>query len=69
MSDDDLVEPFERLLADACPPALVRAIERGGDAAPLWQRLEASGFVETLVGDGLGLRTQQLEDRLLAERA
>jgi acyl-CoA dehydrogenase len=56
----ELVEPFERLLADACPPALVRAIERGGDAAPLWSRLEASGFVDTLVpesagGAGLGL--------------
>jgi len=59
MSDDELVEPFERLLADACPPALVRAIERGGDATPLWERLEASGFVDTLVPEsagGAGLR-------------
>ena len=59
MSFRELVEPFERLLADACPPALVRAIERGGDAAPLWSRLEASGFVDTLVPEaagGAGLR-------------
>ena len=29
MSSHEFAEPFERLLADACPPALVRAIERG----------------------------------------
>jgi len=59
MNAHELVEPFERLLADACPPALVRAIERGRDAAPLWARLEASGFVDTLVPEsagGAGLR-------------
>jgi alkylation response protein AidB-like acyl-CoA dehydrogenase len=59
MSEHELVEPFERLLADACPPALVRAIERGADPAPLWARLEASGFVDTLVPEsagGAGLR-------------
>ena len=59
MSAHELVEPFERLLGDACPPALVRAIERGADPAPLWARLEASGFVDTLVPEsagGAGLR-------------
>jgi len=59
MSTHELAEPFERLLADACPPAQVRAIERGGDARPLWERLEASGFVDTLVPEsagGAGLR-------------
>ncbi|MEO8310104.1 MAG: acyl-CoA dehydrogenase family protein [Caldimonas sp.] len=55
----ELVEPFERLLADACPPAVVREIERGGDPAPLWARLEASGFLDILVPEsarGAGLR-------------
>jgi len=59
MSTHELAEPFERLLADACPPAQVRALERGGDARPLWERLEASGFVDTLVPEsagGAGLR-------------
>jgi len=55
----ELAEPFERLLADACAPAIVRAIESGADPAPLWARLEASGFVDTLVPEsagGAGLR-------------
>ena len=59
MNHDELAEPFERLLADACPPAVVRAIESGADPAPLWARLEASGFLDTLVAEpagGAGLR-------------
>ena len=59
MSDHELAEPFERLLADACTPATVRAIEGGADPAPLWSRLEASGFVDTMVPEsagGAGLR-------------
>ena len=55
----ELAEPFERLLADACPPAVVRGIEGGADPAPLWARLEASGFADTLVPEsagGAGLR-------------
>ena len=59
MSTHELAEPFERLLADACAPAIVRAIESGADQAPLWARLEASGFVDTMVPEsagGAGLR-------------
>ena len=59
MNSIELAEPFERLLADACPPAVVRAIEGGADAAPLWSRLEASGVLGTLVPEasgGAGLR-------------
>jgi acyl-CoA dehydrogenase len=58
-----LTDSFERLLADASPPDVVRSIER--EAAPaasaqLWARLEASGFLDALVpeaagGAGLGL--------------
>jgi len=56
---NELAEPFERLLADACTPAVVRAIEGGAPAAPLWSRIEASGFLDALVGEaagGAGLR-------------
>ena len=56
---NELAEPFERLLADACTPAVVRAIEGGAPAAPLWSRIEASGFLDVLVGEaagGAGLR-------------
>jgi len=70
MSEHELVEPFERLLADACPPAQVRAIERGADAAPLWARLEASGFVDTLVPEsagGAGLRLADAFPLFVAE--
>lgn len=59
MSHIELAEPFERLLADACPPAVVREVEGGADPAPLWSRLEASGFLDTLVPEaagGAGLR-------------
>ncbi|HSC63992.1 MAG TPA: acyl-CoA dehydrogenase family protein [Caldimonas sp.] len=70
MSEHELVEPFERLLADACPAALVREIERGGDPAPLWARLAASGFVDTLVPEpagGAGLRLADALPLFLAE--
>lgn len=51
---------LDRLLADACPPAVVRAVERGASAEALWQALEPSGFLDALVpesrgGAGLGL--------------
>lgn len=57
---NELDEPLARLLADACPPATVRAIERGAAPAPLWMRLETSGFLDAVVsesagGAGLGL--------------
>src|SRR4051794_30757592 len=49
-----LIEPFERLLADASTPAVVRAVERGGAASALWSRLEASGFLDALVPESAG---------------
>ncbi len=55
----EIAEPFERLLADACAPDTVRAIERGGAHRALWSRLEQSGFLDTLVAEadgGAGLR-------------
>src|SRR3546814_7599451 len=42
MDRNELLAPFERLLETACPLATVRAIEGGGDAAGLWDAIEAS---------------------------
>lgn len=67
---NDLVAPYERLLAGTCPPAVVRAIEAGGAAAPLWDAVEASGFLDALVPDTHGGHGLQLRDAfglLLAE--
>jgi alkylation response protein AidB-like acyl-CoA dehydrogenase len=47
-------EALERLLAAACTPDVVRAIEGGASAAPLWSRIEASGFLDALVGEAAG---------------
>lgn len=46
--------PFERLLADACPPAVVRQIECGGPPAQPWSRIQASGFLDALVPEAAG---------------
>ena len=62
--DNLLADAIEQLLADQCTPAVVRAIEAGGDAGAagaLWQALEDSGFCDALVpeaqgGAGLGLK-------------
>lgn len=51
---NEIVEPFESLLADACTPQVVRAIERGGAATALWEAVDASGFVDALVTEAQG---------------
>lgn len=44
------LDPFNRLLAQHCPPALVRAAEADPEAAaPLAQALESSGFLDVLL--------------------
>ncbi|HEX2540161.1 MAG TPA: acyl-CoA dehydrogenase family protein [Caldimonas sp.] len=56
---NELSAPFERLLADACTPEVVREVERGGTASALWSRIAASGFLDALVPEaagGAGLR-------------
>ena len=58
--DDLLSHALRQLLADQCTPQLVRAIEAGQPAAPLWRKLQESGFADALVseaqgGAGLGL--------------
>lgn len=63
-NNDMFSDATRDVLADQCSPAVVRAIEAGGGAAPecaaLWQQLEASGLADALVaetagGAGLGL--------------
>lgn len=44
-------DALEALLRDHCTPATVRQIESGGDASVLWQRLQESGFVDSLLPD------------------
>lgn len=64
MNDDLFADAARQLLADQCTPAVVRAIEAGGRAAPeaaaLWEQLEATGLADALLsesdgGAGLGL--------------
>lgn len=50
----ELIDPFERLLTDHCPPATVRAIEQGGDWRPAWAAIAASGFLDALVPETMG---------------
>lgn len=47
-------EAIETLLRDHCTPAVVRRIEGGADAGPLWQAIEASGFLELLAPESAG---------------
>jgi acyl-CoA dehydrogenase len=52
--DDLLSHALRQLLADQCTPQLVREIERGQSAAPLWSKLQESGFADALVGEDQG---------------
>ncbi|HUR90653.1 MAG TPA: acyl-CoA dehydrogenase family protein [Ramlibacter sp.] len=60
---NEFVEPFERLLADASTPQVVRAIEAGSSPDKLWSALDASGFADALVPEaqgGFGLALPQV---------
>lgn len=49
-------DALDALLRDRCTVSVVRESEAGGDAAPLWQVLEESGFADSLLPDaGLSL--------------
>ena len=50
----ELIDPFARLIADICTSAAIRAIEGGGDAAPMWQAFADSGFLDALVAEEAG---------------
>jgi len=51
---NEFAQSLDRLLADACPPAFVRAVEQGASAEPLWRALEGSGYLDALVPEGRG---------------
>ncbi len=54
-STDDLFSDAVRQLFTAqCTPQVVRNIEAGLPAQPLWQLIEASGFADALVDEGQG---------------
>jgi acyl-CoA dehydrogenase len=52
--DDLFTDALRQLLADQCTPQLVRDIEGGQSAAPLWKQLEESGFADALVRETQG---------------
>jgi len=58
MDDDLFADAARQVLADHCTPAVVRAIESGGRAAPpaaaLWRQLQASGLPDALVPEAQG---------------
>lgn len=62
-------EAIEKLLADHCSPALIRAVEGGETPTALWRLLEDSGFLELLTPEeegGAGLDLAALYPILLA---
>jgi acyl-CoA dehydrogenase len=58
MDDDLFADAARQLLGDQCTPAVVRAIEDSGRAAPeataLWAQLEATGLADALLPEELG---------------
>lgn len=52
--DDLFSDAVRQLLADQCTPQVVRAIEAGQPARPLWQLIEDSGFADALVDEAHG---------------
>jgi acyl-CoA dehydrogenase len=53
MSDGELLLHFERMLEEACPPDVVRAVENG-PAPDLWATFRDSGFLDALVHEAHG---------------
>lgn len=47
-------EAFEDILRDHCTPAVVRAIEGGASAAPLWDAIAGAGLLELLAPEEQG---------------
>ncbi len=58
-NDNDLfADAARQVLADQCTPAVVRAIEAAGNAAPetgaLWEQLEATGLADAMLPEAQG---------------
>lgn len=54
MAADELVEPFERMLAQLFSPARLREIERDEDWRTERSEIERSGFLDALAPEGTG---------------
>ena len=52
--DEQFTDALQQVLAAHCTLQIVRDIEAGGSAQPLWQAIEASGFADALVGAAHG---------------
>jgi acyl-CoA dehydrogenase len=50
----ELLEPFNRLLADVSPLAQVRAVDAGVSPKDLWSALHESGFVDAMISEAQG---------------
>ncbi len=61
---DVVQDSLSRILADACSPAVVRAIEGGGATEALWRTMEETGFLDALVPEEQGGAGLTLPDML-----
>jgi len=50
----ELFETLDRQLGESFTPALMRQVLAGSDAKALWQSVESSGFLDTLVPESAG---------------
>lgn len=54
MENNELLEPFSRMLEDLLPLETVRAVEGGASYADAWAGLAESGFLDALVPEAAG---------------
>lgn len=54
MDAAEFIEPFAKLLDEVASPAAVRAVERGGSAQAMWDAVNASGYLDALIGEDAG---------------
>lgn len=69
MEANELLEPFERMLAELFPPARVRAIDAGDPGTAEWAAIEQSGFLDALAAEdagGAGLSLAEVIPLLMA---
>ena len=50
----ELLDTLDRQLSESCTPATMRQVLAGGDAMALWESVESSGFLDTLVPESAG---------------
>lgn len=54
MDHSEIIEPFERMLAEVFTSSAIRAIEAGGEWRPAWDAMEQSGYLDALVSEEKG---------------